>query len=371
MTPSMTNPAYTLSLDIDDFRQSRVEQQPELTHDLVEGEICVRVDKIAMTANSISYGFAGKSGLIRYIDFYPASEGFANLPCWGYGDIVQSKHPDITIGDRIYGFLPIASHVTMVPGDISTGGFTDIRECRAVVPPFYNEYAFTKSEPGYAAEFEEAIMLFRPLFGTSFLMQSYCEDHDFYGATRIVVTSASAKTAMGFGYLMRKHFSGKIETIGLTSTKNKGFVESLDCYDVVMTYDEVGLIPVGPETLVFDVAGNEDVVTALHTRLGDTIPYSGAVGKTHWNAGAFGATRDLPGAKPVFWSAPDQIAVLRERIGSGAMMRQMGAAMIDFMMAASGWIKLSESHGPEAMAEKIRDMLDGEVGAEEGIILRP
>ena len=52
-------------------------------------------------------------------------------------------------------------------------------------------------------------------------------------------------------------------------------------------------------------------------------------------------------------------------------MRQMGSAMMDFMMAASGWIRLSESHGPEAMAAKIRDMLDGNVGAEEGIILRP
>ncbi len=235
----MNDSAYTLSLDIDDFRQSRVENHPEPTNDaLLHGEIRVRIDKIAMTANSISYGFAGKSGLIRYLDIYPASDGFANLPCWGYGDIVQSNHPDITAGDRIYGFLPIASHVTMVPGDISNGGFTDTRACRAVVPPFYNEYAFTKTEPGYAAEFEEAIMLFRPLFGTSFLMQSYCEDHDFYGAKRIVVTSASAKTAMGFGYLMRKHFSGKIQTIGLTSPKNKAFVEGLDCYDNVLTYDE-------------------------------------------------------------------------------------------------------------------------------------
>ena len=112
----------------------------------------------------------------------------------------------------------------MMPGDVSHSGFTDTRECRAVVPSFYNEYAFTKAEPGYSAEFEEAIMLFRPLFGTSFLMQSYCEDHDFYGAKRIVVTSASAKTAMGFGYLMRS-ISQTIETIGLTSSKNKAFVE--------------------------------------------------------------------------------------------------------------------------------------------------
>ena len=367
----MTDSAYTLALDIDDFRQSRVETQPQLTNDLAKDEIRVRIDKLAMTANSISYGFAGKSGLIRYLDIYPASDGYANLPCWGYGDIVQSSHPDITAGDRIYGFLPIASHVTMIPGEVSHGGFTDTRACRAVVPPFYNEYAFTKTEPGYSAQFEEATVLFRPLFGTSFLMQSYCEDHNFYGAKRIIVTSASAKTAMGFGYLMRKNFPGTIETIGLTSSKNKAFVEGLDCYDTVLTYDEVPLISVGTETVIFDVAGNADVVAALHTRLGETIPYSGAVGKTHWNAGAFGANRDLPGAKPVFWSAPDQIAVLRERIGSGAMMRQMGAAMIDFMIAASGWIRMSESHGPKAMTEKIRDMLDGNVGAEEGIILRP
>ena len=31
----------------------------------------------------------------------------------------------------------------MIPGDVSHG-FTDTRECRAVVPPFYSEYAFTK-----------------------------------------------------------------------------------------------------------------------------------------------------------------------------------------------------------------------------------
>ena len=77
----MTDSACTLSLDIDDFRQSRVEMQSEPHKELVDGEIQVRVDKIAMTANSISYGFAGKSGLIRYLEIYPASDGYANLPC--------------------------------------------------------------------------------------------------------------------------------------------------------------------------------------------------------------------------------------------------------------------------------------------------
>ena len=57
-------------------------------------------------------------------------------------------------------------------------------------------------------QYEDTIIMFRPLFGTSYLMQTYCEDHAFHGATRVVVTSASAKTAMGFGYLMKKALRG-------------------------------------------------------------------------------------------------------------------------------------------------------------------
>lgn len=368
----MTDRPYTLSLDINDFRQHTVATSNDTEAKApVDGEVLLRVDKLALTANSISYGFAGKSGLIRYLDIYPAQEGLANLPCWGYADVLESKHPSVKAGDRVYGFLPIASHVVMRPGKVSPGGFTDLRDCRAVVPPFYNEYALTHTEPGYAPEFEESIMLFRPLFGTSFLMQSYCEDHEFHGAKRLIVTSASAKTAMGFGYLMRKNFGDVIETIGLTSSKNLAFVERLGCYDRVLTYDDIEQIEIGEETVIFDVAGNSEVVAALHHRLGETIPYSGSVGKTHWDAGAFGASTPLPGAKPVFWSAPDQIAVLRERIGSGEMMRQMGAAMADFIVAAQRWIQVSESKGPQEIAHKIVAMLDGEVGAEDGIILRP
>ena len=367
----MTQPPYTLSLDLEDFRQHKVGSAMRETEPLKEGEVLFRVDKLALTANSISYGFAGKSGLIRYLDIFPADEGYANLPCWGYADVVSSKHPSLSVGDRVYGFLPIASHVVMKPGKVSPGGFTDMRTCRSVVPPFYNEYAMTASEPGYAPEFEEAIMLFRPLFGTSFLMQSYSEDHTFHGAKRIIVTSASAKTAMGFGYLMGKNYAGTIETIGLTSLKNRSFVESLNCYSQVLTYDEIDTILPGEQTIIFDVAGNQGVVEKLHRRFGESISFSGSVGKTHWDAGAFGAVTRLPGAKPQFWSAPDQIAVLRERISSGEMMRQMSTAMADFLHAAQGWIQISESRGPNEIADKIVAMLDGDVNAQDGIILRP
>jgi type IV secretory pathway VirB2 component (pilin) len=53
------------------------------------------------------------------------------------------------------------------------------------------------------------------------------------------------------------------------------------------------------------------------------------------------------------------------------MMRQMSTAMADFLQAAQGWIQISESRGPDEMADKIVAMLDGDVNAQDGIILRP
>ena len=83
------------------------------------------------------------------------------------------------------------------------------------------------------------------------------------------------------------------------------------------------LIPVGADTLIFDVAGNADVVAALHTRLGDTIPYSGAVANALERRCLRSEPRSTRRETGILVSTRS-IAVLRERIGSGAMMRQMG-----------------------------------------------
>ncbi|MDB2377958.1 DUF2855 family protein, partial [Luminiphilus sp.] len=145
----------------------------------------------------------------------------------------------------------------------------------------------------------------------------------------------------------------------------------LDCFDSVLSYDHIAQIVRDPTTVIFDVAGNSQVVAQLHQKLGETISYSGSVGKTHWDSSHSGGTPSLPGAKPVFWSGPDQIGVLRERLGISEMWQQMGHAMADFMTSAQQWIEMKEACGPETMTLKIRSMLDAEVGAHEGVILRP
>lgn len=297
----MPDTAYNYCLTLDQFRQSqRVQGATVSANSLDEGQVMVHVDKVALTANSISYVIAGKSGLMPFLDVFPAQEGLANIPCWGYGDVLFSKHPNIPEGERLYGFFPVASHIICTPGKVGNNGFTDAAPGRDAVAPFYSEYVYATREPGYAPAFEETIMLFRPLFGTSFLLQSYCEDNDFYGADRVVVSSASAKTAMGFGYLLRKLHGARVHSVGLTSQRNRAFVAGLDCFDEVLTYEEVAQLKPEGRSLFFDVAGNREVLTQVHHQLGDTIAYSGQVGQTHWDSTDAGEPTALPGPPPAF-----------------------------------------------------------------------
>lgn len=367
----MAETSYNHHINLDDFRRSAVTDGFLIaTETLEEGQVMVKIHKLALTSNSVSYVTAGKTGVMPFLDLYPAPDGLAHILCWGYGDVVYSKHRDVKQGERLYGFFPTASHAILTVGKTKPTGFTDIRPGREVVAPFYSEFAFARKLPGYAPEFEETVMLFQPLFGTSFLLQSYCEDHEFFNADRIVISSASAKTSMGFGHLLKKNHGDHIRTIGLTSSRNKDFVDNLGCFDHILTYDELDKLESGGRALFFDVAGNRDIMMQVHRHLGEAIVYSGKVGQTHWDTGDE-STPDVPGAKQVFWSGPDQVMKLRERHGIAAMGKMIQGSMVEFLMTAHRWIEMVRAQGPDAIDARVKSMLDGKIEANEGIILMP
>jgi hypothetical protein len=369
----MTDTSYSHAINLDNFRETSIIDGFKVTPDtLADGQIMVSVSKVALTANSITYVIGSQQGFLPYLDVFPAPEGQGHIPCWGFGDVIYSKHPDVPEGERLYGFFPIASHIVCTPGKTHERGFTDMAVCRGGVPPFYNEYAYICKEPGYAAEFEDNMMLFRPLFGTSYLLESFCEDQNlFEKVDRIIISSASSKTAMGFGYLLRKNHAEQVQAIGLTSARNKDFVLGLNCYDEVLTYDEIGSLESNSSTAFFDVAGNLDVMTSVHQQLGDAIVYSGKVGQTHWEDKDKSTSGELPGPRQVGWSGPDQVMILRERHGEKGLMKLVQTAMIDFMMASFSWIKVAPVEGPEAIDTRVKAMLDGEINADEGVSLVP
>src|SRR5262249_22032615 len=128
-------------------------------------------------------------------------------------------------------------------------------------------------------------------------------DENFFGADTIVISSASAKTALIAAYLLAKREG--IATVGLTSAGNKAFVESLNVYDSVLLYDDVSALP-GERAVYVDISGDGTVRTDVHAHYGDRLAHSSAVGVTHWTEMTQGAG-DLAGPAPVFFFAPDRI----------------------------------------------------------------
>lgn len=367
----MNENSYSQCIDLNDFLTTSLVNGFAVTPDsLNDGQIMVSVDKVALTSNSVSYVIGSQSGMMPWLDLFPAPEGKGHIPCWGFGDVIYSKNPDIPTGERLYGFFPIASHLICSPGLIHENGFTDTAVARNGVAPFYNEYRYISNEKGYVPEFEDSMMLFRPLFATSYLLESFCEDQNFFDRTdQIIVSSASSKTAMGFGYLLRKNHGHQVKAIGLTSSRNKDFVVGLDCYDEVITYEDVATLNPRGEAAYFDVAGNREVTTRIHQQLGDTLIYSGQVGQTHWTDKDKASDPNLRGPKVVMWSGPDQVMLLRERYGEQGFMRNVQSSMIDFMTASFSWLEVVHATGPEAVDARVKSMLQGEINANEGIAL--
>ena len=188
----------------------------------------LRVDRVGMTANNVTYALLGDA--MHYWDFFPTRPGWGLVPLWGFGDVVASAAEGVEVGSRVYGYFPSASHLVVRPGRVDARGFRDASEHRAVLPSPYNSYMVTTTDAAYDADREDLLILFRPLFFTSFMLADQLEDNAFFGARVLAMSSASSKTAYSTAFLLQ----GKgPELVGLTSPGNVEFTESLGCYDRV------------------------------------------------------------------------------------------------------------------------------------------
>ena len=87
---------------------------------LADGAVRLAVESFSVTANNVTYAVAGDS--FKYWDFFPAPDGFGIVPMWGHARVIESHCPDIAVGERVYGYLPMASHLDVIPGRVSPGG---------------------------------------------------------------------------------------------------------------------------------------------------------------------------------------------------------------------------------------------------------
>lgn len=353
-----------LEVDKADLHRIRAVDRPPPT--LASGEARLRVDTFGLSANNITYAVYGE--LMSYWACFPApvEEGIAwgRVPVWGFADVVESATPAVAEGRRVYGYFPMGDELVVTPGRADDQGFSDLAPTREAVPSVYARYGYVDTDRVYRVDREPQQMLLWPLFVTSFVVDDFLGDHGLFGADTAVVSSASAKTAIGAAFLLAERDG--VDVVGLTSAPNVDFVRSLGCYRDVLTYGDLDGLP-NADSCYIDVAGRRDVTHAVHTRLGDRLRHSMVVGDTHWDDTAAGEG-SLPGPRPQFLFAPDQIAKRRNEWGRDGFEIAVAAAWERFVPFTDRWLELRHRSGPTEVEAAYRDLLDGRVDPRVGDI---
>lgn len=347
-----------LEINRSDIRHSRIAETPVLTT-TGPGQVVMRLDRFALTSNNVSYAMGGD--FLDYWGFFPTEAGFGRLPTMGYGIITESTNPDLAVGGRYFGFFP-AGDFHVVQAEATRSGFVDIgphRESHAMAYRSFDKVSDTE------APHDNAVLVLRGLFVTSFLAEDFIRDNDMFGATQVIVTSASSKTSIALAHCLRENTSVKV--IALTSAANVDFVHNVDLYNAVVTYEDIENLDASIPTVLVDMAGNSSVVARVHHHFDDSLKYSCKIGVTHWDQA--GSDKGIVGPKPEFFFAPSQMAKRSKDWGRDSFNERIQTALSLFLDDSTRWLNIEHSRGADAVEQTYNDLVQGHVRPDVGHIL--
>lgn len=339
---------WAIDIDRDDITRAAIVPDPEAP--LPAGAIEAAIDLFAVTANNVTYAALGKDvGLFGpggggYWDFFADRDGPGRLPVWGFAAVTRSAAEGIKVGERLYGYWPMASHVVLHPARIGAGGFVDALPRRANLPPVYNRYQRLAALDDYRAADHDLWPVFRPLYMTGWLIADQLDEEGDYGAAQVLVTAASSKTAMGFAHAFRARAT-RPTLVALTSPASVDFLEASGLYDRIVTYDAISSLDAALPTALIDIAGNPDVTRAVHQAFGDRLRLSLVVGKAHWDAEGSGGP--LPGPRQSGFFAPGRIEKRAADWGGDGLGKRMGAGWTTFMADIRALTRVDRRHGAD------------------------
>lgn len=340
---------------------------------LAPGQVRLDIESFALTANNITYAAFGEA--MNYWQFFPTGEeGWGCIPVWGFAVVTQSQCEGVAVGEKFYGYYPMGSELVVQPARVTPSGFFDGAAHRQALPVVYNQYMRCSTDPFYDAATEDVQSLLRPLFITSFLIDDFLADNDFFGGgTTLLLSSASSKTAYGTAFQLARRPG--LEVVGLTSPGNTAFCESLGCYSRVLDYEALDSIAADTPCIYVDFAGNAGLRQRIHGRFGQ-LRYNCSIGGTHVDElAAKGGSRDLPGPRPVLFFAPAQVKKRVADWGNQAFGRQLAQAWQDFTLKVTGatppWLVPLRHAGQASLEAVYREVLAGKGDPRTGHILQP
>jgi Protein of unknown function (DUF2855) len=368
----MTGDRWTIAIDRDDIRGAQLHRLDLPA--LAEGQVEVAITSYAMTANNITYAALGKPiGLFGnhqgYWDFFSAPGAPGTLPVWGFATVTASQADGIAVGEDFYGYFPMASHAVLTVGKAGPNGFTDVTPHRTTLPPIYNQYQRVSALADYRAADRDLWPIFRPLFLTGWMIADQLEEESDYGATQILVASASSKTAICLGHAYARRSGPRAQTIGLTSAANVAELAQRGIYDAVMAYDDIAMLDPAVTSVLVDIAGSDAVTSAVHQHFGAALKASIIVGKSHWDASA--DQSPLPGAPRQGFFAPARSQKRIADWGPAGFGTRLADAWLGFMAVAPSLCTPDHRRGGDAALAAYRDMLAGTADPAKGLLVTP
>ncbi|MEZ4888492.1 MAG: DUF2855 family protein [Chitinophagales bacterium] len=345
---------------------NKTQQTTDSKPELEEGEILFKIDRYALTTNNITYAVCGFN--LKYWDFFPSKiEGWGIIPVWGFAEVVESRHAAIEVGERCYGYFPMADYLKVTAGKISEYGFSDVVAHRRALSPIYNYYTRLAADPSFDEVLADYLPIIKPLFATSFLIYHFLKESQFFEAEQVILTSASSKTALALAYMLKQEQAadGK-KIIGLTSARNVDFVASTGYYDLVMTYDDYAeKLTITPSAIV-DFAGNATLLQDCNGVLGDDLKNIVLVGLTDWQSDK--SFKEVP--KSAFFFAPTHIQQKYQEWGAEKTNSLLNSALMGFVKDVKNMIELEYVTDKDTLTQLYLEMLGGKVNPKKGYIVK-
>ncbi|KAF8839166.1 hypothetical protein BDN67DRAFT_953938 [Paxillus ammoniavirescens] len=374
---------------------------------LPTNHVLIKVDRFGYSANNVTYQALGEVPHFRYFDFHEAPEDAETsvspkthgvTPVWGFGTVVVSTHVAIQVGERVYGYFAPARYLVLPISPLDVNKFAFFVS-RAHLPPDrrpYNQITRCSTDPLHdpSPEVEDLTMLYRPLFWTSFWCEDWLNSSQYRGgATRVLISSASAKTAFCLAYLIRKRTlnsgdnSPVRQVIGLTSRQNLEFTKRLGLYDDVLEYGSLETTSTmnrpSQKWIYIDVAGNEelnvrvfshfssdakfDLVGSIALGLTNLSPSSKSASAANWSANNF-SLQIAPSTLEQFFM-PEWLAVRKKQLSVSEITRLQRDAWSGLIRDCRTWgVTIRRVYGAEGVKRAYDEVIQSRIPPSQGFI---
>ncbi|MEP4891893.1 MAG: DUF2855 family protein [Aliiglaciecola sp.] len=338
------------------------------TDSLGNDEVLLKVESFGFSANNITYALFGDK--MGYWGFFPAQDGFGIMPIWGFATVEYSNSPDLVVGEKVFGYLPFATHLVITAGKITANDFYDVSPVRKSISSVYDQYVRCSADPAYDPNKEDWQLNFRPLFMTSFVLDDFVGEIANPDTVNIVLTSASSKTAYGAAYLLKQHCKERglnYNVVGLTSASNKAFTEKTACYDQVLDYQDFATLDKNANTIVLDFSGNKPLLLDLQEHLNTSMQKMIYIGVTDVESQAKSYAGELHGE---FFFAPTQVNKRMKEWGGKGFMQRYAVDWGGFSKHMEPLLSTTNIAGVEAIQKIYLDGLAGKFDTSQMYVLK-